>query len=269
MSDDLGDRMKGYEARETERRFLPYLPVYARIDGRCFSNFTRSMERPFDANMHAVMTVTTEFLVRETNACIGYTQSDEINLIWLVTKPKEQMLFDGKTQKLVSVLASMAAVRFFMAAFAHWPHLCVSMQPTFDCRVFQLPTLEEGANAILWREIDATKNAVSVAARHYYSHKQLHGQGSADMQEMLFQKGINFNDYPAWFKRGTFVQRKRVMAHLTDEELARIPEAHRPTEPVERWIVRTLDMPSFRKVTNRAAVIFEGADTLTATESGA
>ena len=36
---DLGDRMKMYERQEAGRRFLPLLPVYARIDGRSFSLF--------------------------------------------------------------------------------------------------------------------------------------------------------------------------------------------------------------------------------------
>jgi tRNA(His) guanylyltransferase len=46
MTDSLGDRMKSYESRESDRRFLPMVPVYARIDGRGFSSFTRGMERP-------------------------------------------------------------------------------------------------------------------------------------------------------------------------------------------------------------------------------
>ena len=32
-SDDLGDRMKAYEAVETARTLDPALPIYARIDG--------------------------------------------------------------------------------------------------------------------------------------------------------------------------------------------------------------------------------------------
>lgn len=42
----FGDRMKTYESIETGRKFIPLLPVYARIDGRCFSKFTRDMDRP-------------------------------------------------------------------------------------------------------------------------------------------------------------------------------------------------------------------------------
>ena len=37
MSDNFGDRMKAYERQETARRFMPGIPVYARIDGRSFT----------------------------------------------------------------------------------------------------------------------------------------------------------------------------------------------------------------------------------------
>ena len=47
--DDLGDRMKGLEAQETARRFIPGLPIYARIDGRGFSKFTRGIRKLRDS----------------------------------------------------------------------------------------------------------------------------------------------------------------------------------------------------------------------------
>lgn len=258
MSDDLGDRMKGYERRETDRVFLPYIPIYARIDGRCFSAFTRGMERPYDKSMSDAMIAVTKALVDKTNAVCGYTQSDEISLAWWQEDPKSEIFFTGKTQKMVSILASMATAEFLIEAMTRWPEK-VTSRPTFDCRVFQLPNLTEGANAFLWRERDAVKNAISMAARHYYSHKALHLKSGAEMQEMLFQKGVNFNDYPAFFKRGTFVQRRRALREMTSEELARIPEQHRPTGPIERSEVRALEMPPFNKVPNRVDVIFRGA----------
>ena len=46
MKDPLGDRMKAFE-RAAEPAALPRgLPVYARIDGRGFSRFTRGMRMP-------------------------------------------------------------------------------------------------------------------------------------------------------------------------------------------------------------------------------
>lgn len=261
MTDALGDRMKAYEARETERRFLPMLPIYARIDGRGFSKFTRGMARPFDKAMSDAMIATTKALVDETHARIGYTQSDEISLVWLTDDPKSEMLFAGKAQKMTSVLAGYATAAFTRAILDGPLAAYVNRLPHFDARVFQMPSRTEAANAFLWRELDATKNAISMAARSGYSHKALHGKSGSEMQEMLFQKGINFNDYPAFFKRGTFVRRVTRERSLTVEELARVPEPHRP-EPgalFQRSSVEEIDMPRFGSVENREAVIFDGA----------
>lgn len=257
--DSLGDRMKGYEAAETERRFLPMLPVYARLDGRCFSSFTAGMDRPYDVRMSRAMIETTRALVDKAVARCGYTQSDEISLVWLADEPTSEMFFSGKIQKMCSVLAGMAAAMFGKIAMVEWPERCAKAAPIFDCRVFQLPSRTEAANAFLWREQDATKNAISMAAGHYYSHKQLHKKTGPEKQEMLFQAGVNFNDYPSFFKRGTFIQRRKTLRELTAEELAVIPEKYRPTGPIERGAVLDLDMPPFGKVANREAVIFDGA----------
>lgn len=266
--DTLGDRMKAFEAVEAERRFMPLLPVYARIDGRSFSRFTQGLGRPFDEGFSAAMVETTARLLADTHARIGYTQSDEISLVWLQERYDSEIFFDGRVQKMASVLAGIATARFHLACRAH-PALAERverMAPHFDCRVFPLPNRTEAANAFLWRERDATKNAVSMAARAYHSHRELHGRPAAQMQEMLFAKGINFNDYPAWFKRGTFLRRAVVRRPLTDEEIARIPERHRPARgaQVERTAIVKLDMPPFGAVTNREAVIFDGADPETA-----
>src|ERR1700761_6891397 len=93
--DDFGDRMKQvYEAPETERRFLPMLPIYARLDGRSFSRLTKDMARPYDVRMSDAMVDTTKYLVGETHALIGYTQSDEISLVWFYPSFNSGMMFD-------------------------------------------------------------------------------------------------------------------------------------------------------------------------------
>jgi tRNA(His) guanylyltransferase len=262
--DDFGDRMKMYEMMEAGRKFIPMLPIYARIDGRSFSSFTRGMNRPYDMQMTNCMVETTRYLVEETNAIMGYTQSDEISLAWFSNNIDSQVFFDGRVQKMTSTLAAMASVKFFSLAQLIWANKTANVLPTFDCRVFQLPNKIETANVFLWRERDATKNAISMAARSMFSHKALHAKSGSEMQEMMFSEhGVNFNDYPAFFKRGTFVQRKKVMRELTVEELERIPVHHRPSGPIERRTVLTLDMPSFSKVLNRVDVIFEGAEPIT------
>jgi tRNA(His) guanylyltransferase len=263
---DLGDRMKQYEAQETERKFLPMLPIYARIDGRCFSTFTRGMERPYDIKLSHLMINVTKALIKETNALIGYTQSDEISLCWYNDDYKSELFFNGKIFKITSALSAIASVHFLKGAMELWPEKCQRNLPTFDARAIQLPNVDECANMFLWREIDATKNAISMAARSFYSHKKLFKKNSSRMQEMLFEKGVNFNDYPPFFKRGTFVRKINVSKKLSKEELDVIPEDKRPIGPVIRSEVHPICMPPFSKVVNRVDVIFNKENPVTETK---
>jgi tRNA(His) guanylyltransferase len=267
--DEFGDRMKGYEAAETTRAFDPLLPIYARIDGRSFSKFTRGLDRPFDPRMTAAMIDSAKQLVGETHARIGYTQSDEISLVWLFDAPETEPLFGGKVHKLTSVLASMAAAHFANAIATHFESEeaagLSAMAPHFDARVFQLPSKSEAANALLWRAMDARKNAVSMATRALYSAKAMHGADQTAMRAMLTAKGVDFDSYPSSFKWGTFVRRVTYERAMTASELARIPEKHRPAADARilRSEVREIEMPEFRTVANRVEVTFDGADPVT------
>lgn len=261
VKDGLGSRMKEYEMVETGRRFLPMLPIYARIDGKCFSKFTRNMERPYDVNMSNCMIDTTSVLVEKTGALVGYTQSDEISLLWYTDNIESQIFFDRRIQKMVSVLASMTTSLFTFEAMKYWPTHTQNNMPLFDCRVFQLPTQEEATNVFLWRELDATKNAVSMAARSMFSHNAIMNKNGKEMQEMMWSEfNVNFNDYPSFFKRGTFIQRRKVFKELSTDVLERIPDKHRPVGPIERSETVILKMPPFNKVINRTDVLFNGAE---------
>lgn len=262
MQDTLGDRIKQYEEVETNRRFLPLLPVCARIDGRSFSKFTKGMNRPYDIAMSNAMIETTKFLVDKTSADIGYTQSDEITLIWKNDKEDSSIFFDGRVFKMTSNLAALATAKFMTLALTNWPKKLENTLPTFDARVFQVPNIDEAVNTVYWRVQDAVKNSISMASSAYYSHKELQGKNSKDKQEMLFAKGINWNDYPVFFKQGTFISRQKILRELTSEELEKIPEAHRPTGPVERTTVMELDVPNFKKIKNRKEFLFYGESPL-------
>lgn len=260
--DNLGDQIKAYESLESDRRFIPLLPVYARIDGRGFSGFTRTMEKPFDEVMIDLMVTTTEILVDKTHARIGYTQSDEISLVWLADEYKSSIFFDYKIAKITSVLAGLATAAFNYQLRNSKYDILSELLPHFDCRVFQLPNKTETANVFLWREQDATKNAINGAASSLYSHNELQGKNTSEMQEMMFAKGVNFNNYPAKFKRGIFIRKENMKRQLTELELSHIPLANRPTvdQDITRSIMVKLDMPRFGSVSNREAVIFDKAE---------
>jgi len=268
---DFGDRMKLYEGIEAERTLIPLLPVMARLDGRAFHTFCRGLAKPYDKRMTRLMAATTAYLVEETNALAGYCQSDEISLVWLSTDIKSQILFNGRTQKLVSILAAMATAKFNQLLPQYLPERA-GVMPLFDCRVWNVPNKVEAANTFSWREEDATRNSINAAGQANFSHKDLQGKHPGQIQEMLWsQKQINWNDYAPEFKRGVWVQKVRVEKPFTAEEIERLPAKHdartNPGLKVERWELRELDMPPFRQVTNRVEVLFEGATPIKATEN--
>lgn len=258
--DELGDRMKDYERRETDRRFFTTLPVYARIDGRGFSKFTKGMNRPFDQRMTDAMIEVTRYLVKETHAVIGYVQSDEISLVWMAPDYTSDIFFNGKIQKMNSVLASMAAAK--MARVIRGWEPFEDRLPNFDCRVLQLPNTHEAANMFLWRALDAQKNAVSMACRDIASAKQMHGKGQRDMLAMIADAGVDYDAYPDAFRKGTFVRRRKVERPLTEEELSKIPAKLRDGDLIvtRSEVVAVPNMPLFQRVSNRTEFIMGGAE---------
>lgn len=272
VNDDFGDRMKFLEQAEAGRQLMPLLPIIVRLDGKSFHSWTKGMKRPYDERMSNLMMDVTRKLVDKTDAKIGYTQSDEISLVLYSDDYKSQVFFDGKIQKLVSVIASMTTAIFNDSVHFHFPNPpCFNSGKMplafFDCRVWAVPNKWEASNSILWREQDASKNSISMAARSFFSHKQLHEKSGPEMQEMMFQEhGVNWNDYPTFFKRGVFYQRRKVLRPFTQEELEKIPEKFRPNpdDKIERSEIRRLEMPKFSTVINRNEVVFDGADPITA-----
>lgn len=262
-NDSLGDRMKMYESQTCGIRLIPRIPVIARLDGKRFSKFTKGLKRPYDERLSNLMIETTKYLVKETNANCGYTQSDEITLVWYTDKIDSSIYFDGRLFKMIGDLATMASVYFNRELGKYLPEK-VDKMPRFDARVYNVPTLDEAVNSFLWREQDATKNSISMAAQAFYSHKELTGKNGSDKQEMLFQKGINWNDYWSHFKRGTYIQRKIKTGVFSIEELKLLPKNHNainnPNFTFERRVVVELELPPLSKVKNKIDVIIYGKE---------
>ena len=186
--DSLGNRMKAYEELSTSRQLMPNCPVYARIDGRAFHTLCKGLKKPYSEAFIQTMQEVCKYLVDETGAVLGYVQSDEISLGWI---DYSKAPFEGRVQKLESVLASMASAKFVQYVESSksgglhvndgvnrlWDR-CNMYLPSFDCRIFNVPSLMELANAFLWRENDAIKNSITGMALNFYSHKQLQGKNS-------------------------------------------------------------------------------------------
>lgn len=263
-NDSLGDRIKVYESQYSGQRLMPLVPIVARMDGKAFHTFTSGLRRPYDERLTKLMVDTTRYLVMETGADVGYTQSDEISLIWQNGEIGAEVMFGSKLLKMTSILAAMTTAYFNKRLIDYLPDKADKL-PLFDARVHNVPTAWEATNYLIWREMDATRNSVSMAAQSKFSHKSLHGKTSSEMQEMMLAKdGTNWNDYPSFFKRGTHLARRTISRAFTFDEMARLPEKHaartNPDLVVDRQCVVVLDIPPLRRITNREDVLFGGAD---------
>jgi tRNA(His) guanylyltransferase len=254
----LGDRMKSYEEPTTSRKAFKGQPLIARLDGKSFHTFTKGLGRPFDVRLSGLMRDTMLELVDRFQARVGYTQSDEITIAWhYPVDSTSEFPFDGRFQKLDSLLAAHATAYFNSRLAAALPEKAGRL-PTFDCRSFVVPTLTEAYHAFLWRQQDCTKNAISMAAQSLFSHKSLQGLHGPEMQEKMFaEKGVNFNDYPTFFKRGVFGRRTKVERALSPEERAKIPERCVVPELVTRTVLEAFDCWLSREDTP-ISVLFDG-----------
>lgn len=191
----LGDRMKRYE-HSYRLAFPRRLPMVIRVDGRAFHGYLRGAAKPFDMPFiedmgHVAVALCTEI----SGSVFAYHQSDEISVLvqdW--TSEHTEPWFAGELQKIVSLSAAIAT----SALGARRPG-----RPLFDARAFVLPNTVEVANYFCWRERDAVRNSISMAAQAHFSHRRLQGVNGKAMQEMLFQEhGVNWNDYPVECRRG-------------------------------------------------------------------
>jgi tRNA(His) guanylyltransferase len=204
--DDIGNRMKS----NYEDRFRFTIPrrsnTIIRIDGKAFHTYTRDLSRPFDDCFMEDINITAAYLCKNIQgAKFAYVQSDEISILLMDSdKLTTDAWFDNNIQKMASVSASMATRAFNEARLNRRGY--VQTPPMkwaeFDSRVFQIPEWTEVENYFIWRQQDCTRNSISSVAQSLYSHKELNGRNTTEMQEMIFQKGINWNNYSAKYKNG-------------------------------------------------------------------
>lgn len=261
VNDDLGTRMKTYYEQIPNTRLVRRMPVAIRIDGKAFHTFTRGFKKPFDEILIKAMQETTKYLCENIQGCVlGYTQSDEITLILIDYQTFDTSAwFDYKVQKMCSIAASMATMKFNKVFsglvqdwvydyYEAWNHTeeddkykdtlmkAIDKGAMFDARVFNIPK-EEVTNLVYWRQLDATRNSIQMVGQACFSQKELHGQSCNAIQDMLMtQKGINWNDYPTYMKRGSCVIENW---DATNDELG-TPHVRK------KWTI-DLDIPIFKE----------------------
>ena len=267
---DLDKRMKEYEIRN--RYYLQKrTPVIIRLNMKSGHNFTKGFKRPFDEVFIKSMQATAKYLCENIQNCkLSYQQSDEITLLLVdYDKLSTDCFFDYRVDKLCSIVASMATMAFnkffrdnvgdylyenyddqYLADYIETLQNAVDKGAMFDARCFNIPK-EEVTNLVYWRQLDASRNSIQMVGQACFSHKELQNKSCNDIQDMLMiQKGINWNDFPTYQKRGSCCIKKEYAVNENGEEVEidYITDVDESVEDVtfrSRWIIDT-EIPIFK-----------------------
>lgn len=198
-TDDFEARMRNLEYFHS-LRLLPGTWTIIRVDGRGFSRFTATRYRkPFDEQFSELMILTAQALLEDFQGVYAYTESDEISVLF----PPTWNIFDRELEKLVSLTAATASSAFTLAS---------RERVAFDSRVWLGVTEQDVVDYFRWRQADASRCALNGWA--YWTLRQegqsvaqataaLESQSVAFKNELLYQRGVNFNEVPEWQRRGT------------------------------------------------------------------
>lgn len=244
----IGTRMKSYE--DVQKTYLTRrMPVIIRVDGNAFHTFTRGFDRPFDSIMTEAMQRTMKYMCENISGCVlGYTQSDEITLLLIDYKKKNQDAWFGYVKRKVETISASMATMAFNEAFAdvltekmteeianaknneeinnirnhYWKYMKKCGKAMFDSRAFNIPEFEV-INEFIWRQQDCTRNSIQSVGHANFSDKKMHKKNMSEIQDMLMlEKGINWNDFPIFLKRGSCCFKEDYF--IPEDEL---PENHR------------------------------------------
>lgn len=271
--DDLGTRMKTFYEEIPKTKLMRRCPVTIRIDGKAFHTFTRGFQKPFDEILIEAMQKTMKYLCENIQGCVlGYTQSDEITLILIdYKKLNSSAWFDYEVQKMCSIAASMATMafnKFFKKNVENLEQyyaieyetngwygkgtpeyeMCetyskaVEKGAMFDARCFNIPK-EEVTNLIYWRQLDASRNSIQMVGQANFSHKELQNKSCNQIQDMLIDKGINWNDLPTHQKRGSCCVRNNIV--ISTDGTTEIAQLRDSSESENVWIIDK-EIPIFK-----------------------
>ena len=199
---EFDKQMRKYEEK-IDQKIDANSYIAVRLDGKGFTKMTlnNDFKKPFDTYFRDKMVATTSYLMTDSrfNIIYGYTQSDEISLLF---SPNENT-FNRKVRKINTTLAGMASAFFSRTMY--------STIATFDCRVIPLPDKDIVADYFIWRQEDSQRNALngwcywtlvqkgnSKRKANSLLNKKLNDEKIALLDEL----GIDYNEVPSWQKNG-------------------------------------------------------------------
>ncbi len=212
----IGNFIKTLEEK-MESYISPENCFIIRLDGCCFKTFTRGFKKPFDMRIIDSLEKTTSDLIKKFNATIGFCQSDEITILFDKQNSENNSihLYNGRIEKLCSIIASYTSVRFnnYMKEYSWEPKLAHKLANGvfFDARIICPTSKENALECFSWRhQSECRRNAIMT--QNNFSTRELHGVSTKNALDMLYKKNIDVYSeiFPNKCLFGTFIKKKLV-----------------------------------------------------------
>ncbi|KAK2721897.1 hypothetical protein QYM36_002461 [Artemia franciscana] len=204
---------------ESSDRCLPNTWMVVRLDGKGFHKFAdkHNFEKPNDKNALSLMNEAAKSVMKEfKEITLAYGQSDEFS--FLIRRDHD--LYNRRSSKISTIICSL----FTSAYVFHWDHCMVGKTllypPCFDGRVILYPDEKNVRDYFSWRQADCHINnlynttfwnlVLKGGITNQQAEERLCKTVSGDKNEILFsQFGINYNNEPEMFRKGTVVYRPK------------------------------------------------------------
>ncbi|KAL6433170.1 hypothetical protein ACFW04_006422 [Cataglyphis niger] len=205
---------------EKDDNCLPNCWIVVRIDGRNFSRFceTHQFVKPNDVAALELMNRAAIAVMEDFKEIIlGFGQSDEYSFVFR----KDTELYKRRASKLLSNVNSLFASSYVY----YWPRIFRGKElyypPSFDARIVLYPTDKNLRDYLAWRQADVHINnlyntcfwnlILKGKLTPCQAEEKLRGTLASHKNELLFQEfGINYNNEPQLFRKGTTLIRKLV-----------------------------------------------------------
>jgi tRNA(His) 5'-end guanylyltransferase len=240
--------------------------IILRLDGRGFYKLSKQigLKKPYDTIFLDSMVNTATEIFREFAPAFIYTFSDEFNIL-LADLP-----FAGRIEKLDSVFASFTANSFYSNLIKNKLSQKISKNTgdkneepevwklemeeifkslktiSFDCRVIPVSS-EMVSEYFKGRQDEAWRNCLNGyvywTLRDEMSKEEamqiLNGLKAEKIHDILFERGINIAEVPAWQRRGVGIYKVDKMVNGYN------PLSKESTESSRRVIESDFDLPRF------------------------
>ncbi|KAI0775278.1 tRNAHis guanylyltransferase [Trametes elegans] len=203
---------------------LPGTFMVLRVDGHAFHRLSAEHdfvkpndERALQLMDHAARDVMKEF----KDIVLAFGESDEYSFLFR----KSAALYNRRESKILSMITSLFTSSYVFNWPRYLPDTPLKYCPSFDGRIVLYPSATAVRDYFSWRQADTHINnlyntvfwalVLKGGQTTTEAHATLRGTVSSQKHEMLFSRfGINYNELPARFRKGSVLVRTEV----TEEE---------------------------------------------------